>query len=149
MCGMVQSLPSSLSILPLLYSRLSRSLSLLFLCSTNQQLCLEGNQAAQANLCCAGLPPPFLLPSPFYLTKLSSPLPAPPPPPRFLSLQTLVLCLPMTLSFLGTSPALDYSLRVRLLVELSPSCCLYPCNINQPSDGMKKTKTMCTLQRNP
>lgn len=62
-CGMVQSLshlfPSSTS------SFLSVCLSspLLFLSSTNQQLCLEGNQAAPANYAALAAAPPSLLPA--------------------------------------------------------------------------------------
>lgn len=94
------------------------------------------------------VPPLFLLPSLFYLTRLSLlfstlslSLISPP-------VQTLALCLAMPLSFLGTSPALDYPLRVILLVELSPSCCLKPWHISQLNDDMKKAKTMCILQKN-
>lgn len=99
------------------------------------------------NLCCAScassFPPPLsFLPDKALLTfSISLSLISPP-------VQTLALCLAMPLSFLGTSPALDYPLRVILLVELSPSCCLKPWHISQLNDDMKKAKTMCILQKN-
>lgn len=78
-CGMVQSLsrlfPSSTS------SFLSACLSppLLFLSSTNQQLCLEGNQAAPANYAALASAPPFPLPALLYVLPDQTAFPPSPP----------------------------------------------------------------------
>lgn len=96
----------------------SLAFPLLFFRSTNQQLCLEGNQAAPANYAALGTAPFFLsfllLPSScsppplFYLTRLPSTLP--------LSVSTPVL----SLSLLGTCPALHHSLKADAFF-----CCYY------------------------
>ena len=91
---------SSLSILPPILS-VSVAFPLLFICSTNQRLCLKGNQAVLANYAALAVLPPSL--SLFYLTSLP--------------ITSSTLLSSVSLFILETSSALHHSLRIRLFAE--------------------------------